>query len=187
MKLARGAIYIRKFTVESLEHELNSLAAQRGTGEAYVRSQAGEGGALVGERYDGGYTGDNTERPGLQKLLADIDAGNIDTVILYKVDRISRSLLDFARLMQTFERQKVSFVSIAQQFNTASSMGRLVLNVLLSFAQFAREIISGRTRDKIAATRRKGKWAGGHPQLGDDVDPTGYRLTVNAKEAEQVR
>jgi site-specific DNA recombinase len=188
VKLVRCAIYTRKSTEEGLEQEFNSLDAQRESGEAFVRSQAGEGWALVGQRYDdGGYTGANTERPGLQRLMADIDAGKIDCVVVYKVDRLSRSLLDFAQLMRTFEQKRVSFVSVTQQFNTASSMGRLVLNVLLSFAQFEREIISERTRDKIAATRRKGKWAGGHPQLGYDVDPAGYKLTVNAKEAEQVR
>ena len=188
VKLVRCAIYTRKSTEEGLEQEFNSLDAQREAGEAYVRSQAGEGWALLAERYDdGGYTGANTERPGLQKLTADIEGGRLDCVVVYKVDRLSRSLLDFAQLMRTFEQRKVSFVSVTQQFNTATSMGRLVLNVLLSFAQFEREIISERTRDKIAATRRKGKWAGGHPQLGYDIDPAGYRLTVNDPEAERVR
>jgi site-specific DNA recombinase len=143
---------------------------------------------LLGDRYDdGGFTGGNTDRPALQRLLADIDAGKVDCVVVYKVDRLSRSLLDFAQMMRTFEERKVSFVSVTQQFNTGTSMGRLVLNVLLSFAQFEREIISERTRDKIAATRRKGKWAGGHPILGYDVDPDGYKLVVNPKEAEKVR
>jgi site-specific DNA recombinase len=188
VRLVRCAIYTRKSSEEGLEQEFNSLYAQREAGEAYVRSQVGEGWALVADRYDdGGYTGGNTERPGLQRLLADVEAGKIDCVVVYKVDRLSRSLLDFAQLMRTFEQRKVSFVSVTQQFNTATSMGRLVLNVLLSFAQFEREIISERTRDKIAATRRKGKWAGGHPLLGYDVDPAGYKLTVNVKEAEQVR
>jgi site-specific DNA recombinase len=188
VRLVRCAIYTRKSSEEGLEQEFNSLDAQRESGEAFVRSQAGEGWALVGDRYDdGGYTGGNTERPGLQRLLADIEAGKIDCVVVYKVDRLSRSLLDFAQLMRTFEQKQVSFVSVTQQFNTATSMGRLVLNVLLSFAQFEREIISERTRDKIAATRRKGKWTGGHPQLGYDVDPAGYKLVVNAVEAERVR
>jgi site-specific DNA recombinase len=147
-----------------------------------------EGWALLPDRYDdGGYTGGNTDRPALQRLMADIAAGTIDVVVVYKVDRLSRSLLDFAQLMQTFETHKVSFVSVTQQFNTATSMGRLVLNVLLSFAQFEREIISERTRDKIAATRRKGKWAGGHPILGYDVDPHVFKLKANAAEAEKVR
>jgi len=123
----------------------------------------------------------------LQRLLADIAAGKVDAVIVYKVDRLSRSLLDFARLMQTFDEHKVAFVSVTQSFNSATSMGRLVLNVLLSFAQFKREIISERTRDKIAATRRRGKWAGGLPLLGYDVDCEGSRLVVNADEAVQVR
>jgi site-specific DNA recombinase len=127
------------------------------------------------------------DRPALQRLLADIQAGQIDCVVVYKVDRLSRSLLDFARLMETFERHQVSFVSVTQQFNTATSMGRLVLNVLLSFAQFEREIIAERTRDKVAATRRKGKWAGGRPLLGFDIDPRGGRLVVNPDEAERVR
>ncbi len=188
VKLVRCAIYTRKSSEEGLEQEFNSLDAQRDAGESLVRSQAGEGWVALSERYDdGGYTGGNTDRPGLQKLLADVEAGKIDCVVVYKVDRLSRSLLDFAKLMQSFEERGVSFVSVTQQFNTATSMGRLVLNVLLSFAQFEREIIGERTRDKIAATRRKGKWAGGHPVLGYDIDPRGYRLTVNSAEAERVR
>src|SRR3982074_1310128 len=127
------------------------------------------------------------DRPALRRLMADIQAGKIDCVVVYKVDRLSRSLLDFARMMETFERHHVAFVSVTQQFNTAHSMGRLVLNVLLSFAQFEREIISERTRDKIAAARRKGKWSGGLPLLGYDVDPRGSKLVVNAGEAEQVQ
>jgi site-specific DNA recombinase len=143
---------------------------------------------VLADRYDdGGFTGGNMERPALKRLMADIEAGKVDAVVVYKVDRLSRSLLDFARMMQTFEKYRVSFVSVTQQFNTATSMGRLVLNVLLSFAQFEREIISERTRDKIAATRRKGKWAGGHPILGYDIDVNGYKLVVNASEAERVR
>src|SRR6202011_4607296 len=132
-------------------------------------------------------TGGNVDRPALQRLMADVQAGQIDCVVVYKVDRLSRSLLAFARLMETFEGNRVSFVSVTQLFNTATSMGRLILNVLLSFAQFEREIIAERTRDKIAATRRKGKWAGGRPLLGFDVDPRGGRLLVNADEAERVR
>jgi site-specific DNA recombinase len=188
VRLVRCAVYTRKSTEEGLEQEFNSLDAQREAGEAFIRSQAGEGWTLISERYDdGGFTGGNMDRPALKRLMADIEAGKVDCVVVYKVDRLSRSLLDFAGMMQTFERQKVSFVSVTQQFNTATSMGRLVLNVLLSFAQFEREIISERTRDKIAATRRKGKWAGGHPILGYDVDPNGYKLVVNATEAERVR
>jgi site-specific DNA recombinase len=188
LPLVRCAIYTRKSTEEGLEQEFNSLDAQRESGEAFVRSQAGEGWSVLPERYDdGGFTGGNMDRPALRRLMADIEAGKVDCVVVYKVDRLSRSLLDFARMMQTFEQQRVSFVSVTQQFNPATSMGRLVLNVLLSFAQFEREIIAERTRDKIAATRRKGKWAGGRPLLGYDVDPRGNRLLVNADEAERVR
>jgi site-specific DNA recombinase len=156
--------------------------------EAFIRSQAHEGWTCLPTRYDdGGFTGGNMERPALQRLLTDIAAGRIDLVVCYKVDRLSRSLLDFAKMMETFERNGVSFVSITQQFNSATSMGRLVLNVLLSFAQFEREIIAERTRDKMAATRRKGKWSGGTPVLGYDLDPRGRRLHVNEDEAERVR
>src|SRR6202142_2100722 len=184
----RCAIYTRKSTEEGLEQAFNSLDAQRESADAYIASQQQEGWTCLPERYDdGGFTGGNMERPALQRLLADIQAGRIDCVVIYKVDRLSRSLLDFARLMETFEQHQVSFVSVTQLFNTATSMGRLVLNVLLSFAQFEREIIAERTRDKIAATRRKGKWAGGRPLLGFDVDPRGGRLLVNADEAERVR
>jgi site-specific DNA recombinase len=188
LPLVRCAVYTRKSTEEGLEQEFNSLDAQREAAEAFVRSQVHEGWALLPDRYDdGGFTGGNTDRPGLQRLLADIQAGKVDCVVVYKVDRLSRSLLDFARMMELFDRHRVSFVSVTQQFNTATSMGRLVLNVLLSFAQFEREIIAERTRDKVAATRRKGKWAGGTPVLGYDLDPRGRRLLVNADEADRVR
>ncbi|MBN9523664.1 recombinase family protein [bacterium] len=188
VRLVRCAIYTRKSTEEGLDQEFNSLDAQRDAGEAYVRSQSGEGWVVLPDRYDdGGFTGGNTDRPGLRRLMADLEAGRIDCVVVYKVDRLSRSLLDFAQLMQRFEQKGVSFVSVTQQFNTASSMGRLVLNVLLSFAQFEREIVGERTRDKIAATRRKGKWGGGRPVLGYDREPGGRRLVINADEAERVR
>jgi site-specific DNA recombinase len=188
LPLVRCALYTRKSTEEGLEKEFNSLDAQREAGEAFVASQRHEGWSCLPDRYDdGGFTGGNMDRPALRQLLADIGAGKVDAVVVYKVDRLSRSLLDFARMMETFDKRKVSFVSVTQQFNTATSMGRLVLNVLLSFAQFEREIISERTRDKIAATRRKGKWAGGHPILGYDVDPKGYRLVINEDEAARVR
>jgi len=184
----RCAIYTRKSTEEGLEQEFNTLDAQRESGENYIRSMAGEGWQCLPDRYDdGGFTGGNMERPALKRLMADIEAGRVDCVVVYKVDRLSRSLLDFAKMMETFDRWKVAFVSVTQQFNTGNSMGRLVLNVLLSFAQFEREIISERTRDKIAATRRKGKWAGGWPILGYDVDPNNFRLVVNENEAERVR
>ena len=182
----RCAIYTRKSTEDGLEQEFNSLDAQRDSGEAFIKSQAQEGWTCVADHYDdGGFTGGNMDRPALKRLMADIEAGRIDCVVVYKVDRLSRSLLDFARMMETFEKHRVSFVSVTQQFNTASSMGRLILNVLLSFAQFEREMISERTRDKIAAARRKGKWVGGMPLLGYDVVAT--KLVVDPDEAEQVR
>ena len=132
-------------------------------------------------------TGGNMERPALERLLTGVEAGAIDCVVVYKVDRLSRSLLDFARIMERFDRHGVSFVSVTQQFNTTSSMGRLTLNILLSFAQFEREIISERTRDRMSAARRRGKWVGGQPVLGYDVAPGGGRLIVNAEEAARVR
>jgi site-specific DNA recombinase len=188
LPLVRCAVYTRKSTEEGLEQEFNSLDAQREAAQAFIASQQHEGWVCLSDRFDdGGFTGGNMERPALRRLLADIAEGKIDCVLVYKVDRLSRSLLDFARMMETFERHRVSFVSITQQFNSATSMGRLVLNVLLSFAQFEREIISERTRDKIAATRRKGKWSGGMPILGYDVDPRGGRLLVNDDEAARVR
>jgi site-specific DNA recombinase len=186
----RCAIYTRKSTDDGLEQEFNSLDAQREAGEAYVKSQASEGWMCLPDRYDdGGFTGGNMDRPALRRLLAAIEAGKIDCVVVYKVDRLSRSLLDFARLVEVFDKHRVSFVAVTQQFNTATSMGRLVLNVLLSFAQFEREIIGERIRDKIAATRRKGKWSGGYPVLGYDVDRSNVspRLIVNAREATRVR
>lgn len=184
----RCAIYTRKSTEEGLEQEFDSLDAQREVGEAFIKSQLAEGWTCLPTRYDdGGFTGGNMDRPALRRLLADIEAGKVDCVVVYKVDRLSRSLLDFARMMQTFETHKVAFTSVSQQFNSATSMGRLVLNVLLSFAQFEREIISERTRDKIAATRRKGKWAGGRPIFGYDVDPQTFKLVVNPLEAEQLK
>jgi site-specific DNA recombinase len=184
----RCAIYTRKSSEEGLEQEFNSLDAQREAGEAYIASQRLSGWTCLPDRYDdGGYTGGNMERPALAQLLSDIQAGKIQVVVVYKVDRLSRSLLDFARMMETFGKYQVSFVSVTQEFNTATSMGRLMLNVLLSFAQFEREIISERTRDKIAAARRKGKWSGGKPLLGYDVDPRGSRLVINPQEAKQVR
>jgi site-specific DNA recombinase len=184
----RCAIYTRKSTEIGLEQNFNSLDAQREACVAYIQSQRHEGWKCLPARYDdGGFTGGNLDRPALKCLLADIEAGKIDCVVSYKLDRLSRSLLDFARIIGIFEKHHVSFVSITQQFNSGTSMGRLVLNVLLSFAQFEREIISERTRDKIAATRRKGKWSGGLPVLGYDVDREVRRLVVNPKEATRVR
>jgi len=150
-KPIRCAIYTRKSTEEGLEQEFNSLDAQREGAEAYIASQNAEGWVCLPEPYDyGGYTGGNTDRPALKRLLADIAAGKVDAVVVYKVDRLSRSLLDFAKMMEVFDRHSVSFVSVTRQFNTVHWMGRLTLNILLSFAQFEREIISERTRDKIA-------------------------------------
>ncbi len=184
----RCAVYTRKSTEEGLEQEFNSLDAQRESGEAFIASQKSEGWVCLPDRYDdGGFTGGNMERPALKRLMADIDAGRVDCVVVYKVDRLSRSLLDFTQIMEALEKRGVSFVSVTQQFNTTSSMGRLTLNILLSFAQFEREIISERTRDKIAAARRKGKWSGGRPVLGYDVAPGGGRLIVNEDEAARVR
>ncbi len=182
------AVYTRKSTEEGLNQAFNSLDAQREAAEAYIASQKAEGWVCLPDRYDdGGFTGANTERPALKRLLADIEAGKIDGVVVYKVDRLSRSLLDFAKMMEAFEKYGVSFVSVTQHFNTTHSMGRLTLNILLSFAQFEREIISERTRDKIAATRRRGKWSGGHPLLGYDVTPNGSKLIINSDEAARVR
>jgi site-specific DNA recombinase len=184
----RCAIYTRKSTEEGLDQDFNSLDAQREAAEAYIQSQAHAGWTALAARYDdGGYSGSNLDRPALQRLLADIQAGQIDCVLTHRVDRLSRSLLDFARLMETFEQHQVAFVSVTQHFHSGTSMGRLVLNVLLSFAQFERELIAERTRDKMAAARRKGKWAGGLPVLGYDVDASNKKLVVNEEEATQVR
>ena len=184
----RCAIYTRKSTAEGLDSEFNTLDAQREAGEAYIASQRSEGWACLPDHYDdGGFTGGNIERPALQRLLSDINEGKIDCVVVYKVDRLSRSLLDFARIMETFEKHGVSFVSVTQQFNTSTLMGRLMLNVLLSFAQFEREIIGERTRDKMAAARKRGKWIGGQPVLGYDIDRERKRLVVNDDEAALVR
>jgi site-specific DNA recombinase len=186
----RCAIYTRKSTEEGLDLEFNSLDAQRESAEAFVASQLHEGWECLPDRYDdGGFSGGNLDRPALNRLLEDIKSGKVDCVVVYKVDRLSRSLLDFSRIMETFDKHGVSFVSVTQQFNTTHSMGRLTLNILLSFAQFEREIIGERTRDKIAAQRRKGKWTGGIPILGYDVDRSNPspKLVVNAEEAVQVR
>jgi site-specific DNA recombinase len=185
-KPQRCAIYTRKSTEHNLDLEFNSLDAQREACEAYIKSQAHEGWRLVPQRYDdGGLSGASLDRPALQNLLADVRAGNINTVVVYKVDRLTRSLADFAKLVELFDQQLVSFVSITQSFNTTSSMGRLTLNVPLSFAQFEREVIGERVRDKIAASKRKGLWVGGPV-------PLGYRcldkkLEIVREEAEVVR
>jgi DNA invertase Pin-like site-specific DNA recombinase len=182
----RCAIYTRKSTEENLDTDFNSLDAQREAGEAYVASQRNEGWVLLPDRYDdGGFSGGTMDRPALKRLMADIEAGKVDCVVVYKVDRLSRSLLDFTRLVEVFDRRKVSFVSVTQHFNTTDSMGRLTLNILLSFAQFEREIIAERIRDKVAAAKRKGKHCGGVPVLGYDIKDG--KLVVNPAEARLVR
>jgi len=188
-KELRCAVYTRKSSDEGLEQEFNSLDAQREASEAYVKSQTHEGWRLLTTRYDdGGFSGGTMERPGLRRLLADIAAGSIDTVVVYKIDRLTRSLADFARIVELFDKHGVSFVSVTQSFNTTSSMGRLTLNVLLSFAQFEREVTGERIRDKIAASKAKGMWMGGIPPLGYDLPAdTSRTLVLNAGEAEIVR
>src|SRR4029078_4198443 len=168
-KRIRCAIYTRKSTDEGLEQAFNSLDAQREACAAFVQSQRHEGWTVLPAQYDdGGYSGGTMERPALQGLLADIEAGQVDVVVVYKVDRLTRALSDFAKLVEVFDRCGVSFVSITQQFNTTTSMGRLTLNVLLSFAQLERELIGERVRDKIAASKKKGIWMGGTVPLGYD-------------------
>src|ERR671932_1409820 len=185
-KTIRCAIYTRKSTEYGLEQDFNSLDAQREAAEAYVKSQAHEGWRALPTRYDdGGISGATMDRPALQALLSDIRAGNIDVVVVYKVDRLTRSLADFAKLVELFDAHQVSFVSVTQQFNTTTSMGRLTLNVLLSFAQFEREVTGERIRDKIAASKRKGLWVGGPVPLG--YETRGKRLILVEHEAEQVR
>lgn len=182
----RCAIYTRKSSEEGLEQDFNSLHAQREACEAYVKSQVGEGWSALSTAYDdGGVSGGTMEREGLKQLLADIAAGKIDVVVVYKVDRLTRALNDFARIVEIFDKHEVSFVSVTQAFNTTTSMGRLTLNVLLSFAQFEREVTSERIRDKIAASKKKGMWMGGCPPLG--YDPDGRKLKLNETEAELVR
>ena len=182
----RCAIYTRKSSEEGLDMEFNSLDAQREACEAYIASQRSEGWVATRERYDdGGFSGGTLERPGLKQLLADIDDGLIDVVVVYKIDRLSRSLMDFSKLVEIFDRNGVTFVSVTQSFNTTTSMGRLTLNILLSFAQFEREVIGERIRDKVAASRKRGIWMGGYVPLGYDVQ--GRKLIVNDAEAASVR
>ena len=184
----RCAIYTRKSTEEGLEQDFNSLDAQRESAENYIASQKSQGWVCLPDYYDdGGFTGGNMDRPAVKRILYDIDAGKIDCVMVYKVDRLSRSLMDFAKILERFENKNVSFVSVTQQFNTTTSMGRLTLNILLSFAQFEREVISERTRDKIAMARKRGKYTGGRPVLGYDIVPEGGKIIINETEAQQVR
>lgn len=185
----RCAIYTRKSSDEGLDQSFNSLDAQREAGEAYVKSQASEGWKVLAAHYDdGGFSGGTMDRPGLVQLLADIEEQQVDVVVVYKIDRLTRSLADFARIVEVFEKAGCSFVSVTQSFNTANSMGRLMLNVLLSFAQFEREVTGERIRDKIAASKAKGLWMGGNLPLGYDLPAVGTRvLTVNETEAAVVR
>ncbi|MFO8011907.1 MAG: recombinase family protein [Phycisphaerae bacterium] len=186
--IVRCAVYTRKSHEEGLDQDFNSLDAQREACEAYVASQKHDGWVLLPDRYDdGGFSGGDMDRPALQRLLADVADGRVDCIVVYKVDRLSRSLLDFARLMALFDEHGVSFASVSQPFSTATSMGRLTLNVLLSFAQFERETIAERIRDKVAAAKRRGKYTGGPPILGYDVDRDAKRLVVNSEEADLVR
>src|SRR6202051_3859172 len=182
----RCAIYTRKSSEEGLEQDFNSLQAQREACEAFIKSQTGEGWRLIKTTYDdGGLSGATMERPALQRLLSDINQGLIDVLVVYKVDRLTRSLADFAKMVEVFDAHAVSFVAVTQQFNTTTSMGRLTLNVLLSFAQFEREVTGERIRDKIAASKKKGMWMGGTVALGYDcVD---RHLVVNRVEASTVR
>ena len=181
----RCAIYTRKSSEEGLDMAFNSLDAQRDACAAYIASQKSEGWVALPGRYDdGGFSGGTLERPALRRLLADIEAGRIDIVVVYKIDRLSRSLMDFAKLVEVFDRHNVTFVSVTQSFNTTTSMGRLTLNILLSFAQFEREVIGERIRDKFAASRARGMWMGGHPPLGYDVRDR--KLVVNDVEAAAV-
>src|SRR3979409_2424285 len=182
----RCAVYTRKSSEEGLEMEFNSLDAQREACEAYVASQRAEGWILVPDRYDdGGFSGGTLERPALKRLRADIEAGKIDVVVVYKIDRLSRSLMDFSRLVEVFDHRDVTFVSVTQSFNTTTSMGRLTLNVLLSFAQFEREVIGERIRDKFTASRKRGMWMGGFVPLGYEVKAR--KLVVNRREAATIR
>jgi site-specific DNA recombinase len=185
-KQFRCAVYTRKSSEEGLDQDFNSLEAQREAGEAYVRSQAHEGWKLIADRFDdGGFSGGDMQRPALARLMALIRDGKIDVIVIYKIDRLTRSLTDFARLAETFDKHGVSFVSVTQQFNTTTSMGRLMLNVLLSFAQFEREITGERIRDKIAASKKKGMWMGGNVPMGYDVKDR--QLLINEADGETIR
>jgi len=187
-KIVRCAIYTRKSTLEGLDQDFTTLDAQRESAESYISSQKSQGWIVLTEKYaDGGFSGATMERPALKKLLKDIADGHIDCIIVYKVDRLSRSLLDFTRLLEIFDQNNVTFVSVTQHFNTNSSMGRLTLHILLSFAQFEREMISERTADKMGAARRKGKFIGGRPALGYDVNKEKHTLIINPNEADLVR
>ncbi len=184
----RMAIYTRKSTDENLDDEMNSLEVQRETAEAYIASQKAEGWVALPQRYDdGNCSGGNTDRPAFKRLMADIEAGRVDGIVVYKLDRLSRSILDFAKMMEVFDARGIALVSVTQQFNTSTSLGRLIVHILLSFAQFEREQIAERIRDKMAACRRRGKWVGGSVPLGYAVAPGGGRLVVDEDAAETRR
>ena len=186
VKKLRCAVYTRKSTDEGLDKEFNTLDAQREACEAYIASQRAEGWVMVRDHYDdGGFSGGTLERPALKRLLADIEQDLVDVIVVYKIDRLSRSLMDFAKLVETMEAHGVTFVSVTQSFNTTTSMGRLTLNILLSFAQFEREVIGERIRDKVAASKARGMWMGGKVPLGYDV--ANRKLVVNETEAARVR
>ena len=184
----RCAVYTRKSHEEGLEQEFNSLDAQREAGENYIASQKANGWVCLPERYDdGGFSGGNTNRPALRRLMEDIKAGKIDILVIYKIDRLTRCLTDFSELQEFFDAHGVSFVSVTQEINTSTSAGRMMLNILMTFAQYEREIIAERVRDKVGAAKKRGKNCGGYPVLGYDADPVTKKLIVNEKEAETVR
>ena len=185
-KIIRCAIYTRKSCEDGLEQDFNSLDAQRLAGENYVASQIHENWRLISKRYDdGGFSGGNMNRPALKELLNDIEAGLVDMVVVYKIDRLSRSLFDFSKIVEHFDKHNVSFVSVTQSFNTSNSSGKLMLNILLSFAQFERELSGERIRDKFAASLKKGMWMGGNPPLGYNVE--NRSLVINDEEAKTVK
>ena len=187
-KLISCAIYTRKSHEEGLEQEFNSLDAQREAAEAYIESQRMQGWRALPDRYDdGGFSGGNIERPGVQRLLADVDAGKVDVIVVYKIDRLSRSLLDFMKMIERFNQKGVSFVSVTQHFNTTDPTGRMFLGILITFAQYEREVIAERIRDKVAATKRRGKYCGGPAILGYDVDREQKKLLVDPEEAQLVK
>ena len=187
-KLIRCAIYTRKSHEEGLEQEFNSLDAQREAAEAYIESQRMQGWRALPDQYDdGGFSGSNMERPGLQRLLADMDAGKVDVIVVYKIDRLSRALLDFMKMIERFNEKGISFVSVTQHFNTTDPTGRMFLSILITFAQYEREVIAERIRDKVAAAKRRGKYCGGPAILGYDVDRERKKLLVNPEEAPLVK
>jgi site-specific DNA recombinase len=182
----RCAVYARKSSEEGLDMDFNSLDAQRESCESYIASQKADGWTSLADRYDdGGFSGGTLERPALKRLLTDVNAGKIDVIVVYKIDRLSRSMLDFLNLVELFERHGVTFVSVTQSFNTKDAMGRMALNILVTFAQFERELIGERIRDKVAASRKRGKWMGGWTPLGYEVRDR--KLIIHEEDAERVR